>query len=215
MTKEELREDPVLEQIQEILAFIERNSKWILIGIAVVAVLIVAGSSVRRARIRANAEASELLGKAQIVYVQGNLTAAETQLRELLRVYPSTRAAGTAWLYLGNVLLAQGRSEEAFEAYQKALERVGKDPVKVAGAHRGMGKALASLGRYADAALQFEQAAALATPLQVEDLIDAGRCSLEAGDKEKAQQLLKKASDLKGSEAYPELDLYLAAAEVT
>jgi predicted negative regulator of RcsB-dependent stress response len=191
MTKEELREDPILERIQRLVGFSERHARWIVIAAIGIAVAIVAVIAVQKSQARSAREANQALSEGQASYLTGNLPMAETQLRELVDRYGRTSAAGQGHLYLGHTLRDQGRPGDALESYEKAAGKMGDDAELQAAAQRGQGAALADLNRFEEASRAYEQAAQKGTLQRVEDTIAAGRYALRGGDAARAQQLLE------------------------
>jgi len=214
MTKEELREDPVLEQIQRGVAFAQQNTRWLIAGAVVVIAVIVGVFALQRGRVRAEREAGQFLVEAQVGYLQGNYAAAETQLKEMLQSYGRTRAAGAAQLTLGDALLAQSRPDEALKAYEAASGKTGRDAELGAAAQRGRAAALEDLGRLPEASGAYEKAATLGTLGRVTDLIAAARTALQGGDPARAKTLLDRAkqADTK-SQSAGEIGVYMARIE--
>lgn len=193
MTKEELREDPILEQIQRGVSFAQHNARWLIAGALVVIAVVVGTIALQRGRVRGDREAAQYLVEAQAGYLQGNHAAAETQLREMLQSYGRSKLAGAAQLTLGDVLLAQSRPQDALKAYEAAAGKAGGDLELAAAAQRGQGAALEDAGRVADASQAYEKAASNPSLSQVMDLIAAARTALQAGDPARAKTLLERA----------------------
>ena len=138
MTKEELREDPILEHIQSFLGFVERNSRWIGLGVVILVVVLAGSIMVQRSKQRAEAEAEQLLAEGQTYFLQGNYVSAESQLQELLDSYGGTHAALAGRIYLGDALLAEGRASEALRLYEEAAAKADEPFLRAAG-QRGRG----------------------------------------------------------------------------
>lgn len=212
MTKEELREDPVLESIQKTVAFGRTHGRWILAGVFVIAVVIIGAVTLDRSHRRGEREAAELLLEAQRNQVQGQPAAAEVQLRRLLDSHARSAAAKVGRIYLGDALMALDRPADALDAYEKAADQVGDDPLLEAGALRGKASALEALNRPAEASQGYEQAANKESPLRSDDLLNAGRTALAAGDPVRAEQLLERAKEDQTGENRAEIEFYLAQA---
>jgi tetratricopeptide (TPR) repeat protein len=193
MTKEELREDPVLEQIQRGVSFAQHHARWLLAGALVVIAVVIGTLALQRGRVRGDREAAQYLVESQAGYLQGNYAAAETQLKEMLQSYGRSRYAGAAQLTLGDVLLAQGRPGDALKAYQAAAGKAGGDVELAAAAQRGQGAALEDVGRVAEASQAYEKAASNPSLSLVMDLIAAARTALQTGDAARAKTLLERA----------------------
>jgi tetratricopeptide (TPR) repeat protein len=212
MTKQELREDPVLERIQGGLDYMERNARWLTLGVVAVVIVIVATMMIQRGRQRAEVEASQQLTMAQGLYLQGQHARAAAELQELLSRHGGTSAADQARIYLGDALLAQGQAVEALAAFDDAAAGA-DDQQSRAAAERGRAAALETLGRLAEASQAYEHAAQAATHFQSDDLLGAGRCALQAGDPARAQTLLARAKELAGTAGEAKISFYLAQAE--
>jgi predicted negative regulator of RcsB-dependent stress response len=202
MTKGELREDPVLEQIQRGVAFAEQNARWLIAGAVIVVAAVVGFMALHRGSLRSESEAGQLLVEAQASYLQGNASAAESQLKEMLQSHGRSRAAAGAQLTLGDVLLAQSRPEEALKAYQEAFAHGAKDPLVAPAAERGQGAALEDLTRYAEASQTYEKAAGMSALGSIGDLISAARTALLAGDAPRAKTLLERAKQADATSDY-------------
>ena len=213
MTKEELREDPVLDAVQGFLSFMERHGRWVALGAAAIGVIVVGAIMLQRSSQRAELEASAQLAIGQSYFVQGNYAESESQLRELLSSHGGTRSGRAARIYLGDALLAQGRNEEALEAYEEALSKVGSGELQVA-AQRGEAATLESLGRYAEASVAYERAADHHSPLEGDDLVAAGRSALRASDAARAQVILERARDLGIRSIETQINFYLSQAQL-
>jgi predicted negative regulator of RcsB-dependent stress response len=201
MTKEELREDPVLERIQGFVRFTERNVRWIITAAVVVAVAIIALIALQKSHARSEREASQLLAEAQGSYLSGNYAMAETQCRQLLDNYGGSASAATARLYLGDALLTQERPADALLAYEEAAEELGDFSELLAAAHRGRAAALENLARFGEASDAYAAAAQSGELQRPADEVSAARTALRAGDVERARRLLDAIED-RGSGPY-------------
>ncbi len=212
MTKEELRDDPVMDWIQNAIDFVEHNSRWLGVGALAVVVIIVGIVMVGRSQQKAALEAEELLVQGQSQFLQSNYSGAEVQLRELVTTHGGSNAARVGRIYLGDALLAQGRIQEALGVYDDAAGVVGGGDLEAA-AQRGRGAALESLGRLGEASQAYEAAAAMGTSLQLDDFLGAARCALRGGEPQRAKALLETAQDLDETQGQAKIELYLAEAE--
>jgi len=212
MTKEQLREDPILEHIQSFMSFVERNARWIALGAAIVVVVIVGSVMVDRSKKRAEAEAETLLGAGQTYYLQGNYANSEGQLRELLDAYGGTRAAISGRIYMGDALLAQGRADEALVYFDEATSKA-RDTLLKAAANRGRASALETSLRWSEASVAYEEASAFETTFKTDDVIAAARTALKAGDAARAKTLLEGAEAEGDRNAQQSISFYLAQAE--
>ncbi len=212
MTKEELREDPVLEWIQHAVDWTRRNVRWAALGVAAIVIVALAALMITRGQKKAELEAQQLLTSGQAYFLQGNAQSAETQLRQLVDGHGGSAAAKTGRIYLGDALAAQGRYDEALRVYDEACGSVGGGALGAA-AQRGKASALESLQRWPEASQAYEQAGREKTPFQAEDLVAAGRCALRGGDAERAKGLLERARDMNEASVMAMVNFYMAEAE--
>lgn len=213
MTKDELREDPILERIQATIDFLQRNSRWFLAGAALIVVVIVGAMVLGRTQERNRQAAAQLLAEGQANYMMGNLPVATDRLQELLASYGGTPSANPARLYLGEALLAQEQPDEALALYEEARAQAGHEAHQQAAAERGRAAALEDLGRFAEASAAFEAAAGLAPFGAADDLVQAGRTALAAGEPSRARELLERARAEGADAQRTQLEFYLAQAE--
>jgi tetratricopeptide (TPR) repeat protein len=213
MTKEELREDPVLEQLQRALSFGQQHARWLVAGVLVAAAVVIGILALQRGRQSAEREGSRYLIEAQAAYLTGNYAAAETQLKEMLQSHGRTRAAATAQVTLGDALMALGRPEEALKAYEAGGGKAAEPMIRAA-ALRGQATAQEDLGRHAEASQLFEKAAAETPLARAADLIAAARTALQAGDAARAGAMLDRAKEAdRASENTAEISAYRARVE--
>jgi tetratricopeptide (TPR) repeat protein len=97
------------------------------------------------------AERARLIQTSNSQMGEGNFTAAETSLRELVKKFPRD---AFAYYQLGNVLARQNRSEDAIVQYQEAL----KYNPRYALAYNAIGQTYGSLSQWDEAASQFRKA---------------------------------------------------------
>ncbi len=194
MTKEELREDPVLERIQWFVNFAEHNARWIALGAVIVVVVIVGSIMLDKSNKRSEAEAEQFLRAGQTYLYQGNYVGAESELRMLLESYAGSHSAIAGRIAMGDALYAQGRAEEAVRYYEEAAQKT-REPLLQAAAYRGLGTSLESLDRYPAASIAYEKASGIPTAFQNDDLLAAGRSALRAGDAARAELLLQPIDD--------------------
>jgi predicted negative regulator of RcsB-dependent stress response len=213
MTKDELRDDPVMERIQGMLRFAERNSRWLIAGVVVIAAVVVGLLALRSAQARAERDAALALSEAQSSVMQANWAAAENQLRQVVDNFGRTAAAPMARVQLGDVLREQGRSEEALSLYGRAAEAGGAPELIRAAGQRGRAAALEELGRFAEASEAYEQAARVAPFLRADDWINAARTALRAGEPARAKSMIEEARDVASDEQRGDVMHYLAEAE--
>jgi TolA-binding protein len=187
LTKQEAREDRVAVAATQAYEYARRNARWVLGGIAVAAVAIVVALLLAQGRARAERQASSAMTQAQGLYMSGDFSQAATQFQAVADHYGSARSARLARLYEANAQLASGNAADAEQSFRRFLGSSRTDPISLAAAHRGLGGSLAGQGKTAEAAAEYEKAAKIdGDPMLADDWLNAGRCYLEAGQKNDA-----------------------------
>ncbi|MBL8959995.1 MAG: tetratricopeptide repeat protein [Gemmatimonadetes bacterium] len=157
--------------------------------------------------VRAQNERSEMTASQQLVAAQrtvgsGNLPVAAADLKKLAQQYGSTRAGTDAKVLLGQVLLQQGKPDEAL----KELEGIGSSGPTAASVHALRGAALEQSGKYPEAAAAYLKAAE-STVLKAEGesfKSDAARAWLAAGKRDEALKIWQSIATNPGSVLYNE-----------
>jgi len=119
-----------------------------------------------------------------------------------------TQAGIIACTSLGDLRFAKGDFDKAIEAYRKALDRVGDDPLVAFAAYNGVGACLEEQGKYEEAAMHHRSYAKKysRSPFAPEALSDAARCFVQAGRIEEARTTLERIL-----RAYPESQMVYQA----
>ena len=103
ITKKEIQRDPFLETVDQAQAHLEENrSKYLQVGIAIVALLIGFNIISNNSQIR-NKEASSSLGDALLTLDLNDQTTAQFQLETVINKYENTASASLAEYYLGKI----------------------------------------------------------------------------------------------------------------
>ena len=103
ITKKEIQRDPFLETVDQAQAHLEENrSKYLQVGIAIVALLIGFNVISNNSQIR-NKEASSSLGDALLTLDINDQTTAQFQLETVINEYENTASASLAEYYLGKM----------------------------------------------------------------------------------------------------------------
>ena len=103
ITKKEIQRDPFLETVDQAQAHLEENrSKYLQVGIAIVALLIGFNVISNNTQIR-NKEASWSLGDALLTLDLNDQTTAKFQLETVINEYENTTSASLAEYYLGKM----------------------------------------------------------------------------------------------------------------
>ena len=113
MKKEELRHDPIRENIIKWVQYCSENTSTVLQILAVV-VLAVGGLSYFNYTGNIKMEsASHLAGRAQNIFINGNLDEAIVKFERVLADYPNTPGAAQSLVYLLNDAMTKNDIEEA------------------------------------------------------------------------------------------------------
>lgn len=155
-------------------------------GIVIVAVAAIGflwRASVEKKEVRA----SEALSAAQMVVQSGNAALAQSDLQALLRRYSGTSAAIQARLLLAQVHFGQGKVEDGL----KELDAISSPGLYAASVHSLRGAGLEQSGKAAEAAPEYERAAAAATTdgAKAAYQADAARAYLTAGNTDAARKI--------------------------
>jgi tetratricopeptide (TPR) repeat protein len=196
MTKKELREDPVMETLQKILAFGRDYGRWLALGAAAVVVVIVVATLIVNGRRAAEMNAGAELVQSRTEVATGQWARARTSLENLISRYGQTKAADEAYVLLGDVELALQNPEGARAAFEEALTRV-EDPTLLAGVRKGLAGSYEALGDKEEASRIYEE---IVGPNPsgngVTNLMNAARTAREAGDLSRAVNLYERAETM-------------------
>ena len=190
------------DSTDNLLAWVKANARQL--GFGALGVAAVAGILwvVRAQNERSEMTASQQLVAAQRTVGAGNLPVAAVDLKKLAEQYGSTRAGTDAKVLLGQVLLQQGKPDEAL----KELEGIGTSGPTAASVQALRGAALEQSGKFAEAAAAYLKAAE-ATVLEAEGesfKSDAARAWLAAGKREDALKIWQSIAGNPGSVLYSE-----------
>lgn len=159
------------------------------LGLGGIAVAAVAGILwvVRAQNARNETTASQQLVAAQRNVGTGNLALAAADLKKVADRFGSTRAGTDAKVLLSQVLLQQGKTEDALTL----LGEIGTSGISATSVHALRGSALEQSGKASEAATEY-LAAARSTQLKAEGesfKADAARAYLAAGKKDEALKI--------------------------
>jgi tetratricopeptide (TPR) repeat protein len=197
LTKQEIREDPLVTWAIKAETFALSYWKPIAIGVGVVALGLAIGFLTRGARRTAEASAAEQLAQAQMqlwTEGEGNAARAIEISDRLIEQSPGTKSGRIAYLIKGDALLQQNDAEGALAAYRTYLAKDTGDPILRRSAQRGVAVALDNSGKFPEAAIAYEGLAAgdQKPAVAVPDLMSAARCHERAGDLAGAGTLYEK-----------------------
>lgn len=198
ITKKEIKEDTLVTTYFQAQSWFEANRKRVSTAFTVLVVAAVAVWFYWNNHTAQNQAATSDLGKILRYYDQGNYELAINGsprenirgLRQIVDEYGGTASGDLAAFYLANSYDALGDHTKALEYYRQADV---SDPSVEASVTAGIAACLETQGQYLEAARAFEKAARndQLKVLAPEYLSRAGSCYLQAGEKEKAAEVLK------------------------
>jgi tetratricopeptide (TPR) repeat protein len=219
------------EMLQDLGSGFERFAAWIgshalLVGVAIGVVLVAGGTweFLRSRADRREAEASDALDRIQGEFLTAmgaepgaieppelaNPETAERIRAEYVEKYravaeghPGTLPAALAWLEAADLLEAQGDREGSLESLQKGLAEQPDNPRLAGLVHQRIAQNYEDRGMLAEAAAEHELAGELpGFPLRYFALADAARCYAQAGQPERARELLERIES-EAKESFP------------
>ena len=128
-----------------------------------------------------------LLGLARISWIQGRPDEAIAKLKEVIKISPGT-AGPMAYNQIGGIHLEEGRSQEAWKAFQAALKIDSKNTV----AHYNLAVALIAAGKR-DEAMKHLQLTLKFNPSALPAMVRLAECYLEKGNLRQAADLCERA----------------------
>lgn len=189
MTKEELREDPVLSGLMRAKSFVEKRATWIGIGVAVVLVALIAFQIVRGSQAKAEQQAAVLLIDGESQSMNGNPAEAFRKFKDASDRFGRTPSGRVAVLRAADCQMELGNLDEAKRLYERFLSGGAGDGLLRSSALRGLAGVLDSQGQHEEAGKKFLEAAGIETsPLRADDLVSAGNAFMDASKFDRAQE---------------------------
>ena len=196
MKKEELRHDPIRENIVKGVQYISENTSTVLQILAVV-VLAVGGLSYYNHTGNIKMEsASHLAGRAQNIFINGNLDEAIVKFERVLADYPNTPGAAQSLVYLLNDAMTKNDIEEAKRLLNENDGSI-NDPHVLATIYKLQGDISLTEGDFSTALEYFQKAENIAegNPVQAGFQLDITATLLAQNNYEKALQTLEEIID--------------------
>lgn len=221
ITKKQIKEDKLVTLYYTVKNFVFAYQAKLLIGIAAVALVVVAGILFANKSMNDNKKAAGLLSKVIPLFestaykeaIEGQPSSNTIGLKAIVDQYGSTENGETAKIYLGNAYLLLGKSDDAYKEFDSYS---GSNPLFKAAALAGRAGILETRKEFGKAADLYKDAAMVTktNPANGEYLLRAGILMLATGKKEEAKtvfETIKK--DYKNSTAFSEIDRYLIQIE--
>ena len=221
ITKKQMKEDRLVTSYYNVKNFFLENQAKILIGVAAVALVVVAVTLFMNKRASDKKVAAGLLAKVIPLYdsgafkdaIDGQPSSNTMGLKKIVDEYGSTENGETAKIYLANAYSMLGNNDEAYKMFD---DYSGSNPLFKATSLAGKGGVLESRKEFDKAADLYKDAAKISksNPENADYLLRAGIILLNSGKKEEAKAVfdtIKK--DYKTSAAFSEIDRYLIQIE--
>lgn len=220
-SKKQIKEDKLVTTYYQVYNYFLENQAKILIGLAVVAIIVVAVILFGNKKKTDNLKAEALLVKVIPLFeansfkeaIEGQPSAKIVGLKNIVSEFGSTESGETAKIYLANSYAMLGKNNDAYDVYDSYS---GSNPLYQASALAGMAGCLEAKNEFEKANDLYQKAAKIskANPANSEYLLSAGINLIKLGKKEEAKQIfeiIKK--DYKTTSAFYELDRYLIQIE--
>ena len=196
MKKEELRHDPIRENIVKGVQYFSENTSTVLQILAVV-VLAVGGLSYYNHTGNMKMEsASHLAGRAQNIFINGNLDEAIVKFERVLADYPNTPGAAQSLVYLLNDAMTKNDIEEAKRLLNENDGSI-NDPHVLAAIYKLQGDISLTEADFSTALKYFQKAENIAegNPVQSGFQLDIAATLLAQNNYENARQTLEEIID--------------------
>lgn len=195
LSKQELREDPLMKSVAQTQVWLEENGKWLAIGVATLVVVVIVSVMMMNSRHAANAESmAELASVRQTLTNQPDADVTE-QLDEVATTYKGTSGGAEALIAIADLALNDGDNEKALEAYERFVKEYPDTYMLTAAAYEGKATALSNLEQYEEAGEAYDRVIRMADAAHVEAslLLKAARCYEKAGKHEEALKRVERA----------------------
>jgi tetratricopeptide (TPR) repeat protein len=221
ISKKQIKEDTLVTTYYRVQSFVIENQARLLIGVAAIALVVVAIVLFTNKRAKDNESAANLLAKVAPLYesgaykeaIEGQSATNTVGLKKIVDDYGGTETGNAAKIFLANSYLLTNNNDAAYKAFD---DYSGSNPLFKATALAGKAGCLETKKEYEKAADLFADAAKISkiNPANADYLIRAGINYLHVGKKEEAKNLFETIKrDYKTSPVIYELDRYLAQTE--
>ncbi|MBN1352185.1 tetratricopeptide repeat protein [candidate division KSB1 bacterium] len=191
ITKRQLKEDKLVTFYFKAIDFIQENQNKLFFGVlgVIAIILIVVWSSRLSASKESNAASA--LARAEIKMNQGQYMAAMDSLKILIELYDGAQSTGKGVFYLANLYFQNEDYESAQKYYEQYLGDYKDDANFASSALAGMAACYEGKKNFKKAAELYEKAVKKYSQAfdNANKLMNAARCYILAGNKEKARTL--------------------------
>jgi tetratricopeptide (TPR) repeat protein len=197
LTKQQLKQDPLMKRTAEAADFASRHARVLTGGVIAVLVVVAAGYFVSAGSHKAGSRAAALLTQAWGYYNQNQMDAASSRLDELLNTSGGTAPGKRALLLYGAIRYDQGKYGDAEQYYRRALAALKDEPFLGMAARRGLAATLENEKKYAEAAQTYQDLADNAPDgsLKAELRLSVARNYMKAGERDKARAIYHELAD--------------------
>lgn len=190
ITKKQLKEDKLVTFYFKATDWLERNTNFILYGVAAVLVIIAAFTYYAYSSNKAEKEASVEFAKATRTFESFDYQNAIAQFSNLVDNYGSTTSGKLGRFYLANCFYQTKDYANAEKNYKKFISNFSGGEHFLAAAQGGIAASLAQRQIYAEAAKAFEKAAhKYESVLTPNYLLQAAQCFSQSSNNVKAKEL--------------------------
>ncbi len=221
ISKKEIKQDKLVTSYYKFQNYFLANQAKFLIGIAAVALVVIAVILISNKRSNDNLTASNLLSKVIPLYENGSyLNAVDGDpknniqgLKEIVENYGSTEQGETAKIYLANCYVLLGKLDDAYEQFD---DYSGSNPLFIAASKAGEAAYYENKKEFEKAVDLYKEAAkiSISNPSNPEYLLKAGINLLQLDKKEEALKIfLDIKKDFKTSYVAQDVERYIVIAE--
>ncbi len=156
--KEEMRHDPVLDAVADVRSYVENNRNIVLGAVGVLVAALVVVQVVLFVNKQNQAKAADLLGKAELMYLQDPGSARTTEaLSQVSARYSGTVHAVYSEFLIANEAYRKGQFDLALTHFEKAANGSGDAGFVRGEAVEGIGKCHEGKGDYEGAATYYNK----------------------------------------------------------
>jgi TolA-binding protein len=198
LKKKQIKEDRLVTTALRVSNFVQERFAHVITGVVILIALVAIVLFASQARKNSARAAEQEFSVAMNQYQAGQLEQAGTAFANLAEQHSGRRSGRTALYFLGETRLAQFRFQEALEAYDRYVEKVGDRGEFSEAAMIGRGLCYEGLGRYREAAQAMEAVSEIMEPTDAryyDVLLHAGTFHWEAGNTSAARDIFGRVKD--------------------
>lgn len=196
--KRRIKEDQLVTFTVKASQFVQQYFTQVVIGIVVL--IAVVGAVLVTAHLRRSAarESEREFALAMSQYNSRDVQTAAASFAQIAKKYGSHNSGELSWYFLGKSLLAQGKYEEALDAFNRYLGKSGEDAAFKAAAVIGKATCMEALHNFSPAGELLEQLSRTLDekdPRYLDVLFQAGRNFEKAGSRDKAIDFYRRVAE--------------------